>query len=117
MLRPRSRDQRGGAASYRAVVYEHVFDEVLAGVLEVVELRPGPSFVADVGAHAARLDPSVVLLALPAGGARVIDRSSVLDLFAESGATVVVEPEGDALVGLAGALTDPNEDDWLIDIT
>lgn len=90
-------------------MFERVFDEVLAAELQVIERPPGPSFRDDVRRHAATLSPSAVLLALPTGGGRVVDADAVLDLFAGSGATVVVSLDASAIVGLAGALARPTD--------
>ena len=91
-------------------VFEHVFDEVLAAALDVVERAPGPSFRAEVGRYAATLAPSTVVLALPRDGGRLLDAHAVLDLFAASGATIVVSADGLAMVGLAGALAGLDND-------
>jgi hypothetical protein len=98
------------SSSYRAGVFEHAFDEVLAAALDVIERAPGPSFRAEVARHAATLAPSAVLLALPLAEGRLLDAAGVLDLFADSGATIVVSADGLAMVGLAGALANLVDD-------
>ena len=75
--------------------------------LHVVALSPSADWYERVCQQAAILEPDDVVLALPAGYARVMaDRSAVIEGFRRSSSSVLAEAGCLALVGIAGVLAE-----------
>lgn len=78
--------------------------------LTIVEVDAGPRWLDGVRNQAATLDPASVMLAVPPGALVCGDHVEIVTAYAEAGAAILTAMNGTALVGLAGAVADGDDD-------